>query len=191
MINYTAFENKKILTEGNLNEVATIVFHRLKENKSANILIFSDQSGRIIDLGFSGTERQMLERLKIYCHQEIQSYPGAGRPRLGVVTREISLLPKHWEWLLGQDGGASACLRKLIDEKMSESELPKKAIMFAQEKTYKFLHAIAGDLPNFENAIRYLYRKDQSSFLKQISDWPDDVQTYALKLSKIVFETKN
>src|SRR5690606_7594385 len=111
-------ENFKIVCHGSLSEVAISLKKLQKKEKATNILIFSNLTGRQIDLDLSGTEKQVLERLKIYSTQEPQTHMGAGRPKLGVMPREISLLPQHWEWLLNQEGGSSALIRKLIDEKI-------------------------------------------------------------------------
>lgn len=187
MFNYTAFEDFKLVTQGSLGDVALSLKRRMKEHKTtANILIFSDLTGRQIDLDLSGTDKQVLDRLKVYSAQDPHSNPGAGRPKLGVVAREISLLPHHWEWLINQDGGSSAVIRHLIDEKMKSRSADK--IKIAQERTYKFLSALAGNLPNFEEATRFLYRKDKRKFSELVSVWPKDVAKHSLNLSRDVFE---
>ena len=116
----------------------------------------------------------------------LQSNTGAGRPKLGVVPREISLLPIHWEWLINQDGGSSAVIRNLIDEKIKNRSIDK--IKNSQERTYKFLSTLAGNLPNFEEATRFLYRKDKRKFTELISSWPKDIAKHATHLSREVFE---
>ncbi|HEX5055035.1 MAG TPA: DUF2239 family protein [Gammaproteobacteria bacterium] len=186
MFNYTAFDNFKILAQGNLQSVAISVKQRIKEQKAASILIFSDLTGRQIDLDLSGTDKQVLDRLKIYSSQQPPPSAGAGRPKLGVVPREISLLPHHWEWLINQDGGASAVIRRLIDQKIQNSSSDKTKI--AQERTYKFLSAVAGNLPNFEEAMRFLYRKDKKKFAELILGWPKDIIKYSMGLAGAAFE---
>ena len=185
MFKYTAFENFKITSQGTLEEVAITVKKRLKEHATTNILIFSDLTGRQIDLDLSGTEKQILDRLKIFSSQKLQTNIGAGRPKLGVIPREISLLPHHWEWLTNQDGGSSAVIRNLIDEKIKNR--PADKTKMAQERVYKFLSAIAGDLPNFEEAVRFLYRKDKKKFTELISTWPKDVVRHSMSLAGDVF----
>lgn len=185
MLTYTAFEEFKIVSQGTLDDVAISVKHRLKEQGSSNILIFSDSTGRQIDLDLSGTDKQVLDRLKVFTTSSVQTQSGAGRPKLGVLPREISLLPSHWEWLLNQEGGSSAVIRNLIDEKMKTQLIHKNKI--AQERTYKFLSAHAGNLPSFEDAVRFLYRKDKKKFMDQISGWPKDVLKYTLSLSSDAF----
>jgi hypothetical protein len=185
MFSYTAFEEFKILAQGTIEAVAISVKQRMKVHKTANILIFSDLTGRQIDLDLTGTDKQVTDRLKMYSAQDPQPSARAGRPKLGVVAREVSLLPQHWEWLTNQDGGASAVIRNLIDEKIKSRATDKAKT--AQERTYKFLSAIAGNLSNFEEATRFLYRKDKKRFTDLISDWPKDVVKHSMSLANGVF----
>ena len=186
MFTYTAFDSFTILCQGSLETVALAIKQRLRDQKNANILIFSDLTGREIDLDLSGSEKQVLDRLKTYSSHELQSSTGAGRPKLGVVPREISLLPHHWEWLINQEGKASAIIRNLIDEKMRSRQAD--TIKLSQERTYKFLSAIAGNLPNFEEATRFLYRRDKQKFAEFVLSWPKDVVKHAHTLSNGIFE---
>lgn len=187
MFNYTAFNNNEILAQGSLETIALAVRQKVKEDKNASILIFSDLTGRQIDIDISGTEKQVLERLKIYSSNKTpQVSAGAGRPKLGVIPREISLLPHHWEWLINQDGGSSGIIRKLIDDKI-KSTSPDK-VKIAQERAYKFLSAIGGNLPNFDEATRYLYRKDKEKFQELTSSWPKGIVKHSMALLGGVFE---
>ncbi len=190
MYTYTAFESFQILSSGHLEKVVLKVKIRQKENREARILIFSDSTGNQLDFDLSGTEKEVLERLKIYSAKLPIAHKGAGRPKLGVVPREISLLPSHWEWLSNQSGGASLTIRQLIDDKVKSSSLEKNKVKNAQEVTYKFLSAIAGDLPNFEEAIRYLYRRDKKRFLELASGWHKDIVSHAEFLASNVFSDK-
>lgn len=186
MYNYTAFENFEMLEQGSLEKVALSVKKRLKSQKTASILIFSDLTGRQMDFDLSGTDKQVLERLKIYFPQEAPVSQGPGRPKLGVTAREISLLPRHWEWLSNQEGGASSVIRHLIEEKMKGAALNRTKIL--QDRTYKFLSAIAGNLPHFEEAIRFLFRKEKERFLEFTSSWPKDIVSHALVLAEDVLK---
>jgi hypothetical protein len=96
-------------------------------------------------------------------------------------------LPTHWEWLSNQTGGASATLRRLVDERAKAESPGKDRAKKSQEVTFKVLTAIAGDLPNFEEAIRYLYRKDGRRFRELIADWPKDVIAHAMALAEEAF----
>lgn len=109
-----------------------------------------------------------------------------GRPKLGVVSREITLLPRHWEWLNRQPGGASAALRRLIDDARN-AHAEKDSQRAATEATYQFMQAMAGDLPGFDEACRALFAHKQSAFLLQTQAWPDDVQAYLHQLSRPIW----
>lgn len=188
MYKYTAFQGFSILASGSLEEIIIAVRKAMRANKEAQILIFSDSTGKQMDFDFSGTEKEVLDRVQIYVAKQATPQTGAGRPKLGVVPREISLLPTHWEWLTNQAGGASATIRKLIDEKIKTNSADKNKAKNAQEVTYKFMSALAGDLPNFEEATRFLYRKDKKKFAQLISDWDKDLIKHTMYLAKDVFE---
>jgi len=191
MLSYTAFEDHKILAAGRLEEVVLKVRRRLKASPSASILVFSDSTGKLMDFDLRGSEAELIDRLKIFVSTEEQSPAsvcGPGRPKLGVVAREVSLLPRHWEWLATQSGGASAALRRLIEEarkRPSERELGRQA----QERTYKFMTAIAGDLCNYEEALRALYASDKKRFQNLIREWPEDIREHSKKLAMPIWKT--
>jgi hypothetical protein len=111
-----------------------------------------------------------------------------GRPRLGVVAREVTLLPRHWEWLNRQPGGASVALRKLVDE-ARKTHGGRDQVRQAQEVTYQFLLAIGGDLPGFEEALRALFAGRQAQFAELLSAWPADMRDHALRLAGPAFPT--
>jgi hypothetical protein len=204
---YTAFEAGRIVARGPLPEVVLGVKRRIGRADHSPILVFSDDTGNTMDFNFQGTEKDVLKRLEVYVgaggtdsgspgtagaagkgqgNPEAES-PGPGRPRLGVVSREVSLLPRQWEWLASQSGGASAVLRRLVDEarKKASDGMPVKRI---QERAYKFMSVIGGDLPGYEEAIRALYKKDRKGFAARIAGWPADVAAHALELAGPAFE---
>lgn len=109
-----------------------------------------------------------------------------GRPKLGVVSREVTLLPRHWEWLNHQPGGASAALRRLIDDARS-AHAAQDAQRAATEASYRFMQEMAGDLPGFEEACRALFAKKASALQLHTQGWPDDVQAYLHQLSRPVW----
>ena len=117
--------------------------------------------------------------------------PAVGRPRLGVVAREITLLPRHWEWLATQPGGASAALRRLVDE-ARRTQSGRQVRRLAKERAYRFMSAIAGHLPGFEEAARALFGEGAgaaTAFTERIADWPPDIRAYLTNLSRGAFDT--
>ncbi|HKQ30957.1 MAG TPA: DUF2239 family protein, partial [Burkholderiales bacterium] len=116
----------------------------------------------------------------------VKESAGPGRPKLGVVSREVSLLPRHWEWLVAQSGGASAVLRRLVEEARKKSTAGD-TVKQAQERTYSFMSVIAGDYEGYEEALRALYRRNKKDFLTHVRKWPTDVKSHAMKLARKVF----
>lgn len=185
---YAAFEGHRLVAHGALEEVVLRVRQKVRADASASILVFSDLTGKQMDFDVSGTEKETLQRLQVYRPQEERAAPaaGPGRPKLGVVAREVSLLPRHWEWLSTQPGGASATLRKLVEEARKDTS-GRETLKQAQERTYKVMAAVAGDLPHYEEALRALYAKDKKKFSDQVTDWPRDLKDYVKKLASPVF----
>jgi hypothetical protein len=174
------------VAKGTLPEVALKIKRLMGKADNSPIRIFSDATGGTMEFNFQGSEKDVLKRLEIFVGEEATDGSGPGRPRLGVVSREVSLLPRHWEWLASQSGGASAVLRRLVEEarkKTSEGNSIKRN----QEKAYKFMSVIAGDLPGYEEALRALYRKDQKNFLIHTGGWPHDVKAHTARLAAPVF----
>jgi hypothetical protein len=171
----TAFDGSTILARGRLAEVALAVRQRLGERPEATLLTFDDASGRVIDLDLRGTPAEIIARLG-------DEPRGRGRPKLGVVAREVTLLPRHWDWLAAQPGGASQALRRLIDEarRGDRGETQERA---AREAAYRFMAAMAGDRPGFEEATRALFANDEIGFFRQAAGWPADIRTYAQELA--------
>ncbi|MGH8444214.1 MAG: DUF2239 family protein, partial [Solimonas sp.] len=106
---------------------------------------------------------------------------GRGRPKLGVVAREVTLLPRHWDWLATQPGGASVALRKLVED-ARRANAEKDRTRARHERAYHFISAIAGNLPGFEAATRALFADDGATFRKHIAKWPRDVREHAARL---------
>jgi hypothetical protein len=185
---YTAFEGNKQLFIGTLASVILKVKKRLGKDDNSTILIFSDSTGKTIDFNFQGNEQDVQKRLEIFITEDISSNnTGPGRPKLGVISREVSLLPRHWEWLATQTGGASATLRRLVEEAKKKS-VSGNQVKLAQERTYKFLSTIAGDYIGYEEALRALYKFDKKIFVLNMQSWPADVRNYALEMATSVFE---
>jgi uncharacterized protein len=183
---YTAFEGDARVCAGTLPEIVLTLKRRMGKASHGSALIFCDETGHTLDFDFHGSEKDVERRLELFVEGPAAGQAGPGRPRLGVVSREVSLLPRHWEWLAARPGGASAALRRLIDEaRKKEGEGPTQKQL--QERVYRFLSAAAGDRPRYEEALRALYRKDAAAFRETMREWPPDIRAYALKLARPVF----
>ncbi|THF70259.1 DUF2239 family protein [Deinococcus sp. Arct2-2] len=186
---YTAFHGSLHLLTGSLHDVLTELKTQADSlDAASSILIFEDRSGRQADFNLRGTLSEVLER-----EAPLPSAPasapakaGPGRPKLGIVSREISLLPRHWDWLELQRGGASATLRRLVDEARKQNP-GQERVQQAQAAADRFLGAMAGNLPHFEAASRALYARDQAGFVAHSADWPADIRRHALHLAAPVF----
>ena len=183
---FTAFEGQRRLASGPLAEIA-LAAKRAEQQASEPIAIFSDVTGRAVDLDLRGSTEEILARLTAAAgtaqDTTMPSEPrGRGRPRLGVVAREVTLLPRHWEWLNAQPGGASVALRKLVDEaRRTNGDRDRQRA--ARDAAYHFMSAMAGNLPHFEEASRALFADDRRRFVGQIASWPPDIRDHAVKLA--------
>ncbi len=174
---YTAFASTRRLARGGLADVAVAV----QTHGSGGVLVFDDATGRVTDLDLRGTAADVKARYALPSPQR-----GPGRPKLGVVAREVTLLPRHWEWLATQPGGASVALRKLVDAARQQSA-PADQKRSAQEKAYRFMSAMAGNEQGFEEATRALFAGDAARIRAQMSTWPGDVRDYTLSLADGAF----
>ncbi|SPP91429.1 conserved protein of unknown function [Bradyrhizobium vignae] len=184
---YTAFVGQRRLASGTAGDVALAV-KRATQSLDQPIIIFDDGTGRSIDFDLRGDDREVLARLAKLApppseEAEAPAEPrGRGRPKLGVVAREVTLLPRHWEWLNAQAGGASVALRKLVDEARRASG-DKDRERQARDAAYHFMSTIAGNLPQFEEASRALFADDRRRFTGLIADWPTDIRDHIVKLA--------
>jgi hypothetical protein len=192
---YIAFDGDRRIAAGDLREIAGAAKATLDRRADASVLIFDDHTSRPVDLDFRGTVDDVLARLPVADgvartanDVELESTPnrGPGRPKLGVVAREITLLPRHWEWLAQQPGGASVAIRKLVEEARRNGE-HKDRIRAGQEAAYRFMSAMAGNKPHFEDAVRALFAPDPARFATLIAEWPADVRDHAARLADRVF----
>lgn len=179
--NWTAFAGVRCLAAGRREDVALAVREALDRDASQPVLVFDDATGRQVDFDLRGTPREVAARLGAR-----EAARGPGRPRLGVVAREVTLLPRHWEWLGRQRGGASVALRRLVDAARtvggSEEERSR-----AQEAADRFMMAMAGDLPGYEEAARALYAADGGAFAQRTETWPADLRDCARRLAAPAF----
>jgi hypothetical protein len=196
----TAFEGSRRLLSGPLIEVALAVKTAIEKGSSNPFLVFDDATGRVIDLDLRDTKADIIERLSRPARTVVGRYAPdrtkpsenekqdaseprrRGRPKLGVVARKVTLLPRQWEWLATQPGGASAALRRLVDEAKRNGS-PRQQRLAAQEAAYQFMLAIAGDLPGYEEATRALFADNHSRLAQWIADWPKDVRAHVLRLA--------
>jgi len=182
---FTAFVGQRHLTSGNLAEVALAV--KRASQSGIPIIIFNDATGRSLDLDLRGSDEEIIARLPktaLAPAPETQAVEprGRGRPKLGVVAREVTLLPRHWEWLNVQPGGASVALRKLVDEaRRANGDRDRQRA--ARDAAYHFMSTMAGNLANFEEASRALFADDRRRFAGLIADWPADVRDHIVKLA--------
>lgn len=150
------------------------------------VLIFEDGTGRQVDFDLRGTwdeVRARALRSSAADADAIATPPkaGPGRPRLGVVSREISLLPRHWEWLQRQPSGSSAAIRRLVEEARKRDPEGERARL-ACEAASRFMTAIAGNRAGFEEASRALFAKDAARLEALVADWPKDIRSHLMKL---------
>ena len=171
----TAFQGFQKIAQGSLAEVAIAVAQAQKANPDNSFLVFDDSNGAVVDLDPRG-----LSDPPGLPAQEPQR--GRGRPKLGVVAREITLLPRHWDWLAMQPGGASHALRRLVDA-ARKADGGLSAGRQARDAAYRFMAGIAGDLPGFEEASRALFADDRDGFLAQTGAWPQDVRRHAATMA--------
>jgi hypothetical protein len=176
----TAFADGRILASGDAATVALAVKAAQADGRQG-ILILEDATGREIDFDLRGSDDDVRARHAGPAASEPERQ-GRGRPRLGVVAREVTLLPRHWDWLAAQPGGASAALRRLVDEART-SRSDEDALRAARDAAYRAMSALAGDRVNFEEASRALYANDLPRLQHLLKDWPDDVAAYILRLS--------
>jgi hypothetical protein len=190
---FTAFEGPSHLATGTLVEVAMAVKRANKRHPSDAVLIFDDGTGRAIDLDLRGSDADILARLPQPVTASEPPAPsdpsaprGRGRPKLGVVAREVTLLPRHWDWLGRQPGGASVALRKLVEAaRRANSERDRSRL--ARDAAYHFMSAMAGNLPGFEEAARALFAGDRPRFTALTATWSPDIRDHILKLASNAF----
>lgn len=172
---FVGFAGASRIVAGPLDQVAAEARRTLDHEPAAAILIFDGRTGGIVDVDLRGTDRDVLAR---YANLD----PGStkrGRPRLGVVAREVTLLPRHWDWLARQPGGASTTLRRLVEVALRADA----AAGNARERTaaaYRFMSAIAGDYAGFEEAARALFAGHRGGLEERMSAWPVDVREQVL-----------
>ena len=172
---FTAFAGERLLVSGTQLEVALSIKAELRRGEPETILAFDDRTGQQVDFDLRGSDEEIAARLN--------SETRRGRPKLGVVAREVTLLPPHWEWLAEQPGGASVTLRKLVDAARQSSD-PQGTVRAAQEAADRFMSAMLGNQSGYEEASRALYAGDKNRFTALTQQWPRDLRDYARRLAE-------
>ena len=184
---YTAFAGDRLLACGAYADIAQALASL--DEQEQPVLVFDDATGAPVDAPPRPEHAALLARMGVDgagasdpANSRAARRPSPGRPRLGVVAREVTLLPRHWDWLSAQPGGASAALRRLVDQarKAGESADDRRR---AIERCYKFMNAIAGHRPGFEEATRALFAGERERFETLIAAWPTDVAAHARRLA--------
>ena len=181
-----AFEGTKCIGSGDMEEVALKAKEALDRGGWASVLIFDDNTSELVELDLRGTPEEVRRRLQSATNHESEAARRPGRPKLGVVAREVTLLPRHWEWLNSQPGGASVALRKLVEEARRVNKT-KDEVRLAQEAAYRFMRAMAGNEAGFEEATRALFAGAPDRFDSMVAGWPADVREHAKKLASGAF----
>ena len=176
----TAFVGVRRIASGDLKDVTPKAKRVVDSGTAAPVLIFDDVTGEVIEVDFRGTPADVLTTLS----EPAPRRPG--RPRLGVVAREVTLLPRHWDWLGSQPGGASVALRKLVEE-ARRAYAGRDRVRQAQDAAYRFMTTMAGDAPGFEEALRALFSGKLDDFEKRTAAWPAGVREQAKKLAAGAF----
>ncbi|MFT4101583.1 MAG: DUF2239 family protein [Burkholderiaceae bacterium] len=192
---YASFDGHRRIASGSLLDNALAVKKALDSRTAGPVLTFDDESGRSIEVDTRGSDAEIAARLDAAATTDgapagqteepssTTSNPrGRGRPKLGVVPREVTLLPRHWDWLAAQPGGASVALRKLVEDARRTSG-DKDRLRRAQERAYHFMLAIAGDLPGYEEATRALFANEPLKLRDLLAAWPGDVRDHAMRLA--------
>jgi len=198
---WIAFAGTRRIYSGTPAEVARAAKLAVDHGEQA-VLVFDDAS-RVVDIDYRGAPENVIARLGLVDdtstpsngngkgedsspYLESPAPRGRGRPRLGVVAREVTLLPRHWDWLATQPGGASAAVRRLVDS-ARQSSVDKDRIRTAKESAYRFISAMAGNEQGFEEATRALFAGDETRFAAMSDSWPRDVRDHARALARQAF----
>jgi len=171
----TVFLGDRCIASGSLRDAVTAI--KSQSEPGERCLVFDDITAKVIDLDLRGSVSEVVARFT--------PPKTPGRPKLGVVPREVTLLPRHWAWLAEQPGGASVALRRLVETARNADD--QADAHTAQAAAYRFMGAMAGDRPGFEEACRALFAGDAAKFLDQTETWPADIRDYATRLATPAF----
>lgn len=175
----TAFTGNQRVASGPMATVILAAKAWMLDHPGAPCLVIRDDTCQVVDLEGASLPEVATPR-------PAQAKPGRGRPRLGVVAREVTLFERHWTWLKAQPGGASAMLRRLVDE-ACRAEDPEEAARLAQERAHRAMAILAGGVSTYEDALRALYASDAQTFRTFVRDWPRDVRDYIFTMAAPAF----
>jgi len=184
-----AFAGELLLASGSRYDVACAAKKHIDGKNSDSILIFDRDSSAAIELNLEGSLEEVMDR---YSEAPAEKEPepkqtrSRGRPKLGVVGKEVTLLPRHWQWLQLQNGGPSVALRKLVEQAKRENQ-EQDSQQTTRYAIYNFMFAIAGDLAGFEEANRALYANDRRRFNFETELWPKDIKEHLYYLADKFF----
>ncbi len=185
----TAFAGTQRLATGHLTFVAQAVKSSLENGDKREIVIFDNHTSEVIEVDFRGSQEEVAKQFSPAAGEK-ESEPAPtksrGRPKLGVVAKEITLLPRHWDWLNQQPASVSATLRKLVEQASRQNQQAANARQ-AQDIVYRFINVVASHLNEYEEALRALYAKDGDKFQQLIREWPADVVAHLKKLAPPAF----
>ena len=197
---FIAFQDNRRIATGPLAEMSLRLQALMTTSPNARVLVFDASSSEQIDIDHSGTPEQMLQALAVAHPAAMCSATpdtpckpapaGPGRPKLGVVAREVTLLPRHWEWLGSQPGGASVALRKLVDLARRDNQ-GQEVVRLARESAYRFMSAMAGDRVGFEDAARALFAGERQRFVSTVAAWPRDIGEHLNQLAVQAWPTEH
>jgi hypothetical protein len=183
-----AFEGSRLIASGTLADVALKAKEVFNRDRWASVLILDAATSELVEMDLGGTADDVRKSRAEAPQAEEAALPrGPGRPKLGVVAREVTLLPRHWEWLGRQPGGASVALRKLVEE-ARRSDGGRDRVRQSQEAAYRFMSAVAGNLPGFEEATRALFAGDRRRFDELVEPWPAGARDHARTLAVVALE---
>jgi hypothetical protein len=179
---FIAFAGTNCVGRGTLLEAALGAKRAIDEDAGNRVLVLDAETSEPVELDLRGTPEEVAARIPAGPAEAPPRSPSPGRPKLGVVAREVTLLPRHWEWLNRQPGGASVTLRKLVEE-ARRSTAGAQRRRLAQEACYRFMTDLAGDEPGYEEALRALYASDRVRFDALTEAWPEDIRAHARGLA--------
>lgn len=188
---WIAFDGTTKISHAAPNQVAIDVKTYVDAHPLSNVLVFDATTSQQLDMDAPGSLLAALHSLPISqltaesdsSTQEANPTKSVGRPKLGVTAKEVTLLPRHWDWLTKQPGGASVALRKLVEQaQRANKDIDRMRV--ARDAAYKFMNAMAGNEAGFEEATRALFAGNLSALRDVTEAWPKDVREHGLSLAE-------